>query len=207
MSEGRSMDAGWGIMQGFDRRRGFSNQTMSRLGSKKTVKLTMIIGLTLVMWLSLSIPLGRAARLYQTVPTMPPPTTPKTATATQGLHITPSSTSQPTATGLQKTAIPPSRTPTTTPTATVLSVTQVSITPAITATLPGPMVSEAVIAPFVSQTTTQNTLTATLLPPEEGNVNASGNELGLSGLIGGGVVLLAAVITTVWLSRRTKSQP
>ena len=160
----------------------------------------------LALWLSVLVSAALASPQFQTIPTMPPPSSTPSVTPTRVVQPTPTHV-VPTATFVRVTSVPPTPTlhiaPSDTaaivsysPTSPVFTITQTpspSQLPIGTAT-PKPTIFSSVATEIPSIPTESQT------PAEPGVSN-----IGWIGLIGGGAVLIVVVLLGVWLSVRKKN--
>lgn len=158
-------------------------------------------GLTLLVWMSIFTPVGRAERNYQTVPTMPPPIKTPTVTSTIGIYPSPSNSPRPSATRIPATSTAIAIATQTSVTATATQ----SKTPFVTMTTQ-PLFTQGAASEVITPT---KELTATITQGHTPTVNQGGggggaNNTWVYGLIGGGVVLISVMVVALIRSARVK---
>ena len=179
---------------------------------KKFEKMLRVAIFALLLQLCLLPEVSRAHPQYQTVPTMPPPSSTPTITPTKLPQYTPTRTPLPTATHLAATGTPPHATSTfpTTPTgspptqtANAISTetaTVVSTTPTGTLTYTQPS-QTGVAVPTTGTPTVTLIIPNTLTPlPDIGSEKSNGvvNVI----LVGAGVLLVVLILLAIWIKRK-----
>jgi hypothetical protein len=164
------------------------------------------LGLTLVLCLGVLKPIAWAARQYQTVPTMPPPSDTPTSThlPTATSMLSTATSRPPTATSVQVTSIPPTQTAEKAASETAQLLPTETATIASPTSLPGATASLSGTATMTTEPGTVTQLTNTpVFMPTTTQVSSQGTNLGLYGVVGGGLVLVVLILAGVfWRIRR-----